>query len=256
MAAAAWRNFSGEAEEAAENTNYLTDSTEILANSQDYTAEQVEQATQTIKEQAEALDRLLLATIAQFDSETRYQLAVLGVTDAIADYDEALKRNSDGKADNDLTASELTKKEIGLKEALLSAGDAAVKQAEDQAAAAGRVLTESEKFDLFRGALLKLKEQFPQLAGQIDGYVARLDKVPETVRTGVTLDTGAATTSLKTFDRLLNDLSGKTVTTHVRTTRTTRDLLLPPSLGGAIPKKAAGGLVVGPIALTDQEVPA
>jgi hypothetical protein len=241
MLADAIRGLKGESEEAAENTNYLTDSQAILANAQEHTKEEVEQATAAIEAQQQALDRLLQATIAQLDSELRYQLAVLGITDAIADYDKALKTNSDGKADNDLTAAELTKKEIGLKEALLSAGDAAVKQAEDQAAAAGRVLTESEKFDLFRAALIQLKEQFPELSGQIDAYVRRLDSVPATVKTGVTVDTAAATASLVALDRLLDDLSGRSVTTQVKTIRSTQELFLP---GGLAPvRKAEGGLV-------------
>ena len=60
-----------------------------------------------------------------------------------------------------------------------------MKQAEDNAAAAGRTLTESQKYDLFREALLKLKEQFPALGGHIDAYVARLKTVPATVNTTV-----------------------------------------------------------------------
>jgi hypothetical protein len=256
MAADAIRSLKGESDDAGDATNYLADSQEILANAQDHTKEEVEKATAAIQAQQEALDRLLRATIAQFDSEEQYKLAVLGITDAIEDYDQALKTNSDGKAKNDLTASELTRKEIALSTALRDAGDAAVKQAEDQAAAAGKVLTESEKFDIFRGALIKLKEQFPQLAGQIDGYVARLDAVPEEVRTGVVADTSKAVASIQAIDTLLDNLSGRgPVNVQVNTTRTTRELFLPPSLGGT-QKKAAGGYISGPGGPTDDLIPA
>lgn len=49
------------------------------------------------------------------------------------------------------------------------------------------MLTESEKYDVFRQALIDLKDQFPQLSAQIDGYVARLDSVPTSVTTSVSV---------------------------------------------------------------------
>jgi hypothetical protein len=273
------RGLKGDTDEAEASALTYARATEILNDQQQHTAAEVNAATVAVEQHTEALDRALEATIAQFDSEMAYTLSLLGITDALTDYDAALKTNSDAKADNDLSATEMTRKELALSEALLQAGSAAVRQAEDHAKAAGVVLSEADKYAAFREELIRLKEQFPQLAGQIDGYLSRLKEVPAEVSTTAKADTAPATgalsllstvltetdsrvvtptvladtsqaiTGLRAVDHLLDSLSGRSVSTAVTTTRTTRELFLPGGLGqaaGGLVGRAAGGLIIGP----------
>jgi hypothetical protein len=187
LLADALRALKGEEDETAESSEYLADSMETLADKNARVRKNTQESTKAIEEQVKALEDLLDATKSQFSSEIDYKQAVLGIADDIDKYNESLRANKDGKADNDVTSRELQEQELQLRDALLGAADAAVRQAEDNAAAAGRTLTEVEKYDTFRDALLKLKDQFPQLGSRIDEYVARLGSVPASKRTEVGL---------------------------------------------------------------------
>lgn len=255
----AWAAGLHKAAEASKDTagaiDYLSDSEKILANSQNYTKEQVEKATQSLLAQEQALDALLQATQAQFSSEIAGQRSVLGLRDSLRDLNGALAANKDSKKDNNVTSDEMTRKQLAVKDSILQVAEAAVRTAEDHAAAAGKTLTESEKYDVFRTRLKQLREQFPQLRTQIDTYIGRLKAVPPTVPTKVTL-TGAdrALTGLTAVDQLMNTLDGKHATVTV--TQTTEGLLAPPSLTAPPVKKAAGGWISAPGGLRGDMVPA
>jgi hypothetical protein len=257
MLAAAIRGLKGESEDAAGAGDYLADSQDKLADGQSRVKQNVELSTKAIEEQRKAFDDLLLATQAQFSSEVAYRREVLGLAGDVEKYNEALRLNADGKKDNDVSARELAEQELGLRDALLGTAEAAVRQANDQAAAAGKTLSESEKYEVFRGALLKLKEQFPQLGSRIDEYVARLDKVPEHVRTDANL-TGVELAKAKANDlrhALQQIPSFKQVT--VRYDEVLGATVQRGAFPGRTIERAAGGLLVGPtITTTDQEVPA
>ena len=249
--------LAGGSEGAAEASDYLKDSQDKLADGQSRVKQNVELSTKALEEQRKAFDELLQATMAQFSSEVAYQRGVLGLTGDLEAYNEALAANRDGKADNDVAAGELTKQELGLRDALLGTAEAAVRQANDQAAAAGKTLSESQKYDVFRQALLKLKEQFPQLAGQIDGYVARLEKVPEHVRTDASL-TGVELAKARAGDlrsALQAIPSFKNVTVRydeVLGTTVQRGRFA----GRTVERAAAGGYISGPGTGTSDSIPA
>lgn len=258
---------------ADEETNYLADTTEILANKQKYSKEQVQQATQSLADQRKAMDELTQATIAQFDSEIRYQQSLLGIREGLGQYNEALAKNRDGKADNDVSTNDMRKMQLGLRQDLLSAGNAAVKSAEDQAKAAGRTLSETEKWQVFRKALVDLGKQFPQLKVFIDEYIKRLGKVPPAVVTeakikggqkAIDMLEGVYAAGLKAaspvnvsvtlsgaaaVNRVLTDLAGKSRSVGATIQGPGTNLLLPP---GTLPTgKAAGGIFTPPSPLED-----
>lgn len=163
------------------------------------------------------------------------------VQEALAEQTAGLDANRDGKAENDLSALQLTQNELTLQDAPLKAGSAAVQQAEDNAAAAGRTLTESEKFNVFRDTLVRLKEQFPQLSSQIDGYVARLDAIPGQKNTTVRAHTLGAAQAIEAHLRALGRIP-RNISTAVFVSEIRRDNAA--AVRGPMQRATAGGSAV------------
>jgi hypothetical protein len=134
-------------------------------------------------------------------------------------------------------------KQLDLRDALDAAARAAVRQADDQAAAAGKVLTAADKYTLYKDELVRLRKQFPRLAGDIDRMIARMGAVPRSLEIEVELKGGAAVVSnLGAVNTLMDTLSGKKATVTVnQDTRT----LLPGGTLDLPPGKADGGWIVG-----------
>lgn len=248
--------LAGDSEGAAEASEYLADSQKALQDAQSRTARQAALTTKQIDDQAKALDDLLAATQSQFSSEVAYNRAVLGIAGDIEKYNEALHANRDGKTDNDVSARELAEQELGLRDALLGAGEAAVRQAEDNAQAAGRTLTESQKYNVFRDALLDLKGQFPQLGSRIDEYVSRLDKVPAEVKTQAKL-TGAelAAAKAEALRAALARIPALTDVT-VRYNEVNGLTVQRGTTPGRVTERASGGWISGPGTGTSDSIPA
>lgn len=147
-------------------------------------ADSVDDLTAALVEEEAAMQAVLSATLAQFDSNLGYRNSVDEVEDKIADL---ATMHREGKS----TAEEYDDANRNLEGSLLSQAAAAVRAAEDQAIAAGKTLTASEKAGIYRGELELLKAKFPELAALIQGYIDKLNNIPASKTTYLYLESSS-----------------------------------------------------------------
>lgn len=150
----------------------------------DKAAGKTEGLTEATKEQVDALNDLLEATLAQFDANLGYRRAVDNTQEAEEEL-ASLRRH--GKVDTEEYRDALLEAEG----ALLAQADAAVKLYEDTAAANGQTLDGKQKTEIYKNELIKLAETLApgsQLRKQLEAYIFTLGAIPGEIHTSITLD--------------------------------------------------------------------
>lgn len=151
------------------------------ASGADGLADSTQNVTDRLKKQKDALDAVLDATLAQFDSNLGYRKsidAVEGALQELADTERVAGRNSEAYRDVLLSTEG----------ALTSQADAAVKLADDQAKANGKTLDAADKAKIWREELGRLADGLAPgspLRVQLQGYVDQLAKVPTSITTSL-----------------------------------------------------------------------
>jgi hypothetical protein len=127
--------------------------------------------TDALGKQEEAMQGVLDATLALFDSNLGYRNSVDQVEDKVAELNEL---QAAGKVGTEEYSDGLR----ALEGDMLSQAAAAVRSAEDNATAAGATLTAADKAAIYKAELVRLKEQFPGLAAVIQGHIDKLGAIP------------------------------------------------------------------------------
>lgn len=172
--------------QAVEKTEDLASATGQSTEAMNASAESIEAVTKAIGANVEALDDQLEGFRAQIDSGFAYERSLNALEDAQKEYTEALKGDAEKtQAENAETASRAL---LSLQESYVAVADAAVRQADDQAKAAGRVLTEADKYRIYRDRLIELKDTVKpgsELRTSLEGLINAL---PENRTATITVD--------------------------------------------------------------------
>lgn len=226
-------------------------SQEALARATQETANQQRMAAQAAEEQAAALTQLADATLAAFNSELQYENALdqveessREVTDATNAHAAAVRAGGEGSAAAVAAEEALGDALRGARGDYLSVAAAAVKKAEDEAAASGSTLNAQQKTAIYRAELQNLAASLAPgspLRAHLDQYIASLNSIPSTVNTVVTTSSG---------QRVSTTPSGATVKRGGRAFQ--HGGTVPGSHGEAVPILAHGGEVVLPTDVVDR----
>ena len=180
-------------------------------------------AAEAAKKQADALDAVLQASLAQFDSTIAYERSLDGLEDAnqrAAEaqqaHNDAVKAHGPRSKEAEDAAEKQRRAHLDTKGSYLDVARAAARQAEDQAAAAGRVLPEADKYRVFRDKLIELKDTLAPgsaLRVALEEMINKIGEIPAEKTVTVTADTAQATAALDTlraqFDRLATDVNAQ-----------------------------------------------
>lgn len=212
----------------------------------------LQEQRQATADAAQATRDLMNATIASLNSEIAYEQAVDRLADAQAEVTvkqreltEAQRVHGAQSAEAKAAQDALADSERGVRSAHLDVAGAAARMAEDQAKASGNTDAARVATDAYRAELGRLRDSAAPgspLRAALDGYIGRLQAASgERVVSIRAID--HATPVITGVKRLLDDLSGRSVSTVVNTTHRSKQdvsLLLP---GASTPKRAGGGPV-------------
>lgn len=228
-------SLGGKSDGAKKSQKELADQVKLTAAAQQDEAE-------ASKEQAAALDKVTLATLSAVSSQVGYEASLNSLKDNINDIDdrttdyteavdkaaeanrladvavrqygagsdeakEATDRARDAAKEAEQANRALRDAHLGVEQSALQTAAAAVKLAEDTAAAGGAALTAQEKAGVFRNALVELanqadgptKQAILNLADQVLG-------LPDSKTVYVDADTSAASAKIASLQRQLNSI--------------------------------------------------
>ena len=153
----------------------------------DRTRAATEAATQAHDEQTEALDKLLAATLAQFNSALAYEQQTWRTKDAIKAYETAQLEAAFGTLTGEEATRKIAEAANDAASQFLSQAASAAKLAEDQAKASGATLTAAESARIQQQELQKVADTLAPnspLRKQLETYITDLNtKIPKEVRT-------------------------------------------------------------------------
>lgn len=139
--------------------------------------------TDKLNEQEEALQGVLDATLAMFDSNIAYRQSVDDVESAIGDVNTALKEHGEN-------SEEYRDALLDAESALLDQAAASVRLYEDTLKASGGTLDANGKTQIYREGLIKLRDSLKPgspLIAALQGYIDKLNTIPRQITTGVTV---------------------------------------------------------------------
>ena len=159
-----------------------------VGSAQDSTAALIEATNTKMKAQAEAaaaaetaLEEMNTAMLAQFNAQLAYEDSVANTTEKIVDY-TAKQREANASAGINTTANQAaTVAQNDAAQAALALAAAALKVAEDQAAANGATLTATQQNALLRESLRTTAATLAPgspLRVQLEGYISDLNGIP------------------------------------------------------------------------------
>jgi hypothetical protein len=158
------------------------------ATGQDDLAGATGTTTSEIEKQEKALDRLIEATLAMFNSEIQLERAKRQTGDAIEEYNALVKSLEDGTYKGSDAYRDLAVASEEVRLASLNQAGAQVKLAEDIAATAEGSLGAEEKQRLLREELILLAKTLDPnspLRKELDRYIGSLKDVPTNVTTRI-----------------------------------------------------------------------
>ena len=167
----------------------------VGADSADDMADSTAGLTEKLKAQKEAIEGVIDATLAQFDSNLGYRKSIDETEGSLAGLLETQKEHG-------TNSEEYRDALMDAEGALLSQAGAAVKLAEDQARANGETLDAQAKARVYRAELANLAASLAPgspLRTQIEGYIADLDSIPAEVSTRLLADAGGSFGTLQQF---------------------------------------------------------
>jgi len=159
---------------------------------------------EAMKGVAEALERQLQAQLASISSTLGMESAADRVSDAQTDVAEKTKAATDaiakhkaGSEEAKVAAEALSDAERGLKDAAVGAAGAAVRLAQDQAAANGQAFTAAQANEIFRGKLIELANQIGGPTGEaLRALAQQIVDIPGSKEILVTANTTQAEAAL------------------------------------------------------------
>lgn len=166
----------------------------------------------------EVLARQQEAALGLIDSEVGYKRSVEDVGTALGNYQTAAGEAETATREHGAASDEATKAQQALDGSSRSLEDSisktraqAVLYAQDQAEASGATFTTEDSINAQIGALQALKAKYPELAGAIDAHIAKLDAIPTTKNTDVTVQTAEAAANLQAIIDKMGQIRDKTV---------------------------------------------
>lgn len=239
------------------------DDTEQTGGAQEITAEKARELNTALSEQRRELEQatqaqqeMLNATMASFQSDLAYEMALDNlagaqqeVTAAQQTLTEAQRVYGAQSAESKAAQDALADAERSLRGTHLDVAGAAARMAEDEAKAAGQADTARVATDAYRAELARLRDSAAPgsaLRTNLDGLISRLNAASgERVVSIRAVD--YATPVLNGVSRLLTDLSGRTATTTVRSTTglLSGGLAGPPARAGGGPMRARTAYLAG-----------
>lgn len=182
-----------------------------LAEATARVSQEMETGRERTEEQTKALDGLLQATAAQFSSELAHERSLNNLEDATAKTTEATKLHTEAVKTHGPTstqakaaAEELSRAQLGERDAALQAAGAAVKMMEDQARANGETWTAAQRHEALRTQLGLVRDTLAPgspLRAALDQYITRLGDVPSKIRTQIELETEQAYRDFRQMER-------------------------------------------------------
>ncbi|MDQ3756503.1 MAG: hypothetical protein M3394_01475, partial [Actinomycetota bacterium] len=233
-----------------EKTEDATGATERQADAASRVVGELEREREATEAQTKALEGLLVATTAQFSSELAYERSLDSLQDAQAKvaeatraHTEAIRQHGPKSTEGKAAAEELSRAQLGERDAALSVAAAAVRQAEDQAKANGETLTAAQRHDLFRSKLLEVRDSLAAgspLRAALDQYIHRLSDVPTIVKAQVQLETEAAYRDFRQMERDFANATTKATAPAPSNTGGAKRM----ASGGVVPARAGGTPVI------------
>lgn len=209
---------SGELARNAEAQRYTALAAAENAKATSDAAQAAEDQAEASRDTAAALDRVRAATEEKMNAERAAIDSAFAVKDATRSYNEALGELLAQMASGKASSDELAIASENVEQAALKAADAAVRQAEDQAKAAGSTLGAREKADIYRSTLMGLASTMAPgspLRANLEGYASKLGELPADVTTNVKL-TGrdAVMNALGEIQSTMETLDGRTAAVY------------------------------------------
>lgn len=194
-----WKYYTDFFGEAAETTGRLGDLTGALTDDLEENEVATEEAAAAAEEAARSHDRVSQAldtarrrTEAMTDATLASIDSSLGLRNAQSSASDAFNEYATKAADATTETADLSDAQRDAEGAALSQAAAAVKLAEDQAAANGATLTAQEKAAIYRGELESLAAYASgPLLEVLQGYIDMLGRIPADVATNVRLNVGS-----------------------------------------------------------------
>ena len=166
-----------------------TDATDDASDATERTADVTRNAARAARDRRQAEEDLRDAVLESLNSDLAYR-------NSVADTAETVETMTGKLGDSSVAAGEQEQAVRDAESAILDQAAAAVVLAEDQAAANGETLDAKQKADIYKQELQRLAAQFPLMAPQIDGYIAKLNAIPRNVTTTVTTVFSGGTTNV------------------------------------------------------------
>jgi hypothetical protein len=141
-----------------------------------------------------------------------FESATLDLADGVAELRGKTAEYESAVADGTLTGEDAAAALRDLRQAQISSGEGALIAAQAFADQAGAADGSKRQASLMKQELQRLQEQYPELRGEIQGYIDKLDTIPKSKETTVT--TPGAVGSKAQVDDLrdsINNLHDKTV---------------------------------------------
>ena len=178
-----WRDslglLNGQTLDQKEAIDELAESTNILRGQSDNYVSFLEQrAISAQREQFEAVERSRKEHQLLADAVKRVRDEIFASLDSMFDYEESTAATFFAARDFRETLEETPDDLWAVREAEIAAAEAALKQAEDFAAAAGATEESTVKAQLMKLELENLQAKFPELHGVIQGYIDQLNRIP------------------------------------------------------------------------------
>jgi hypothetical protein len=186
-----------QAEADAERTSAAVDG---LTVAEQEAAEATEAQNQALKEQEDALNAVLTATLAQFNAALAYESQTWRTTDAIDAYTQAQLDAFTGATQGEEAARAIAEAQNDAASAALSQAAAAAKLAEEQAAMRGETLTAAEAAQIQIDELNRVAQTLDPaspLRQQLEGYVRQLGNIPRDVETELRVSVNAWLNSMQ-----------------------------------------------------------
>lgn len=165
-----------------------------LAESESEAADATEEMNRALDEQERALNAVLTATLAQFNSALAYEDQQWRTKDAIDAYTTAQLDAAFGTLEGEEAARAIAEAQNDAATAALSQAAALAKMAEDQALASGATLTAAESAQIQIEELDKVAQALSPsdpLRKQLEEYIRQLGTIPKDVATQLTVSVQA-----------------------------------------------------------------
>lgn len=174
-------DYDGALAEVETTSRLAANATDEAAAATTEAAVATESLTEKLKVHEEALEGVLSATLAQFDSNLGYRRSIDEVEGSLAELLEIQKEHG-------TNSEEYRDKLLDVEGALLDQAGAAVRMAEDQAKANGKTLEASEKNRILVWELTQLRDSLAPnspLRTALDQYINRLNAIPANKTTDI-----------------------------------------------------------------------